>query len=513
MTAMKRRTVLKTAAATALVLPAAGSLRAAPQRGGTFRMGKAHGQTTDTLNPATWENGFTIAMGFGIHNFMTEVAADGSLVGEIAESWEASAGATVWRFKIRQDVTFHNGRAVTANDVMASLNHHRGEDSASAAKPLVAPITNMVAEDDNTLVVELDAGNADFPFIVSDYHMPILQANDDGSVDWQSGVGCGGYVLRNFEPGVRADLERYDGYWKSDRAHFDAIEMISIIDPTARTNAFTSGEVDAIDRVDLKTVSLLQRQRGVNIHSVAGTQHYTYAMHTNTAPYDNNDVRLGLKYAIDREELVQKILKGYGVVGNDHPIGPGQRFHASDLEQRTYDPDRAKFHLEQAGLSSLDVKLSVSDAAYGGAVDAGVLYSESARAAGINLEVVREPNDGYWSNVWLVKPFSAVYWSGRPTEDWMFSTAYERGVDWNDSYWDHDRFNELLYAARAETDEAQRRQMYFDMQEICSNEGGVIVPMFASYVFATSDKVGFEDQFASNWDMDGERSFERWWFA
>ena len=133
------------------------------------------------------------------------------------------------------------------------------------------------------------------------------------------------------------------------------------------------------------------------------------------------------------------------MVGNDHPIGQGQRFFAKDLEQRTYDPDKAKHYLKQAGMDSLTVDLSVADAAFAGAVDAGALFAESAKAAGITLNLIREPNDGYWSNVWNSKPFCACYWGGRPVEDQMFSTAYASGAAWNDTAWEHER---VQHAAR-----------------------------------------------------------------
>ncbi len=90
------------------------------------------------------------------------------------------------------------------------------------------------------------------------------------------------------------------------------------------------------------------------------------------------------------------------------------------------------------------------------AVDAAVLYKEHAARAGIEVNLIREPADGYWSNVWLKKPFVAVSWSGRATEDWMFSTAYAAGVAWNDSHWNNERFNRLLVEARAELDEGKR---------------------------------------------------------
>ncbi|MCB2127116.1 MAG: peptide ABC transporter substrate-binding protein, partial [Rhodobacteraceae bacterium] len=175
--------------------------------------------------------------------------------------------------------------------------------------------------------------------------------------------------------------------------------------------------------------------------------------------------------------------------------------------------DKAKFYLKEAGLDSLSIQLSAADAAFTGAVDAAVLFSEKAAAAGITLEVVREPNDGYWDNVWLKKPFCAVYWGGRPTEDWMFSMTYATGVPWNDTFWSNARFDELLLAARSELDEDKRREMYHEMQSICANDGGTIIPMFASYVMGMSDKIGHEDRVAGNWTLDGFRALERWWFV
>ena len=175
-----------------------------------------------------------------------------------------------------------------------------------------------------------------------------------------------------------------------------------------------------------------------------------------------------------------------------------------------YDPDKAKFYADKAG-GNIKVQLSAADAAFPGAVDTGVLYRESAAKAGIDIEGIREPNDGYWSNVWMKKAWSACYWGGRPTEDWMFSTAYMGGADWNDTFWKHDRFDSLLVQARAETDQSKRRSMYFEMQQIVSDEGGVVVPMFANYVIAMSDKVK-HGTLAGNWDMDGQRFMERWWF-
>ncbi len=512
-----RRGFMTGALALGVTLPAATSLwsstaRAQPKKGGHFRLALGSGSTTDSLDPATFDSTFNQVLGYGtLRNTLTEVKADATIGPELAESWEAEPGAKVWTFNLRQDVTFHSGKPMTAEDVIASIEHHRKEDSTSAAKPLVQPIESIKADGPHRVIFTLTAGNADFAYYMADYHLCILPVKD-GVLDATSGDGTGAYVLDNFEPGVRATATRNPNYFKPDRAHFDSVELLSIVDPAARTNAITTGEVDMMERVDLKTVNLLSRRPNIEVIETVGNQHYTMPMITTEAPYTDNNVRLALKYAVNREELLEKVLRGYGSVGNDHPIGQSTSFYAGDLEQRTYDPDKAKYHLKQAGYDSLKVDLSAADAAFAGAVEAAVLFQESAAPAGIEVNVVREPNDGYWSNVWLKKPFCMCYWGGRPTSDMMFTTAYAAGVPWNDAYWDNERFNKLLVEARALLDQEKRAELYREMQIIVRDQGGTIVPLFASYVDAASDALG-HGTIAGNYALDGLRITERWWFA
>lgn len=511
-----RREFMRGAVSAGLTVTAAGALAerafaATPKRGGHLNVGHAHGSTSDSTDPGHFENGFQTAMTFGYNGYLTKVDADGTVQPDLAESWDSTPDAAQWTFKIRE-AEFHNGRTVTAQDVVTSLNHHRGDDSTSAAKPLVAAVTDIRADGDKTVVVTLDAGNADFPFIVTDYHMPIMQ-DDDGKMDWKSLIGCGVYKVDHYDPGRTSELSRYRNHWSNDVGFLDTVQQISLIDPNARTSALVAGNVDVIDRVDLKTAGLLGRKPGVNIHSVTGTQHYTMPMRCDTAPFTDVNVRRALKHAINRQELLDKILFGYGEVGNDIPIGSNQRFYNSELPQTEYDPDKARFYLKEAGLDSLSVDLSSAETAFAGAIDAAVLFQASAGKCGIDINVVREPNDGYWSDVWMKKPWCVSYFGGRPVEDMTFSTMYESTAAWNDSFWSNEHFDSLLVQARAELDENRRREMYYEMQAILRDEGGVIIPLFAAYVFAMNDSIGHTGNFASNWDLDGDRFMERWWKA
>lgn len=486
---------------------------ATPNKGGTLRVGCSGANTSDSMDGGTHSDIYMQMLAHGmVFDCLTEVAADGTLKGELAESWEASADAKVWTFKLKKDAEFHNGKSFVADDVIESLQHHTSETSKSAAKPIVASIETMKKDDDHTVSFALKNGNADFPYLLSDYHILMYPA---GMMDEaiKKGIGTGGYKVESFEPGVRAIASRNENYHKADSCYFDSVDLIAINDPNARQSALVTGQVDVINRVDLKTAHLLERNSDVEIFEVTGNQHFSYPMNTTVAPYDSNDARLALKYAFDRDELVQKVLKGRGIPGNDHPIGPANQYWHKDLEQRAYDPDKAKFHLKKAGLDSLPIDLSAAEAAFPGAVDASILFKESAAKAGIDVNVIREPDDGYWSNVWMKKPFCACFWSGRATEDWMFSTAYEKGVPWNDSYWEHERFNKLLVEARGTLDQDKRRDLYHAMQVIVRDEGGVAIPMYANWVDANSKKLAHGPDLGNLWQLDGARLAERWWFA
>src|SRR3546814_13288355 len=123
------------------------------------------------------------------------------------------------------------------------------------------------------------------------------------------------------------------------------------------------------------------------------------------APFDNNDVRLALKYAIDRQDIVDKILRGCGEVGNDHPIPSFDPFYAADIPQHEYDPDQAKHHFQKSGASG-PITMHISNASFTGAVYTAVLTKHTASRAGITTIIEPLPEPGYVTEVWETQPSS-----------------------------------------------------------------------------------------------------------
>jgi len=518
-----RRQFMMSALAAGLALPSAMAIAdsvaaATPNKGGALRMAFSAGSTNNDLDPMTNEGAVSMLnINWCWGSNLTEVQPDGSLTGELAESMEASDDAKTWRFKLRKGVEFHNGKTLTPEDVIASINRHRGEDTASAIKSLIAPVKELTKDGDDTVVFELEAPNADFPFILSDYHAIIMPTDKDGKVEVGKGIGTGGYVVKDFNPGVRAHFTRNPNYWKEGKANFDEVEALIILDAAARQAALIGGTVDTLDSVDLKTIGLLERAPNINIVEIASTQHMNMLMRLDTPPFDNVDLRLAIKYAAKRQEMVDKVLLGHGVVGNDHDISPSQEFYNTELEQREFDADKAKFHMKKSGIGNTELELFASAAALEGALDASQLLQASCNEVGLNVKVTRSPTDGFWSNVWNKQGvgFLTSYWGGRPTNDWMFSTCCVEDSSWNDTAWKGtpaaDRFNQLVKDARSELDKDKRRQMYWEAQKLHNEDGGALVWGFTNLVHAVNKKISHPEKIASNWQMDGARAAERWW--
>lgn len=495
-----------------LILPGRAAVQA-PGRGGHLRAAVADGATTDTLDPTTFDNSFMIFVSNSIRDHLIDLGPKNTLLPGLAESWESSPDGRIWRVKLRKSVEFSDGRPLTTDDVIASINAHRGAETKSAAKSLFVDVKDLRADGPDTVVFELESGNFDLPYLLTDYHVPIVPMKD-GKADLFSPVGTGLYTLELFEPGIQARLKRNPRAWQRNELGFvDEATLLMVADNSARQNALVAGEVDVISRPDPRFIDRLKSVEGIRVEAVTNNTHYTMAMQIGAAPFNNLDARLALRYAIDRQEFVAKVLFGYGVVGNDNPIGPGFKYFDSSLEQAAYDPDRAKFHLKRAGLTGFSVDYHAADVAYDGAVDAGLLFRDNAARVGIDINVIREANDGYWSNIAYKKPFYASYWSSRPVEDMILSLGYLSDAPWNESRIKNEKLDRLIKMARGESDESKRRLLYTDIQRLIVAEGRVIIPAFAQNVMALSSRVGTTGEYSADREMDGGHFVKRWWMV
>ncbi|MCO4876789.1 ABC transporter substrate-binding protein [Paraburkholderia caribensis] len=489
-----RREVLRAMAAGGLMsLTGAGLLatsgaafaqQAKPRQGGKIRVATQSSSSADTLDPAKGALGTDYVRANMFYNGLTELDPHLGAKMALAESLETK-DATVWVVKLRSGVQFHDGKTLTPNDVIYSLMRHKDPAVASKAKTLADQIKEAKATGPNEVTITLEGANADLPVILATSHFLIVK---DGTTDFKTAVGTGPFKLKEFAPGVRTVGVRNEKYWKPGMPHLDEVELIGLGEESARVNALLSGDVQLINAVSPRSTARIKGTPGFSVLETKTGQYTDLIMRDEGGITGTTDFRRGLTHLMDREQIRRAVFLGYGSIGNDQPIDPTNKYYLKGLPQRPFDPEKAKFYFQKAKLGSAPVQLYASPAAEG-SVEMAMLLQQVAPQAGLNLQVVRVPSDGYWSNHWMKHPLGYGNINARPSADVLFTQFFKSDAPWNEANWKNPKFDQMLIAARGEPDDAKRKQIYGDMQQLVHDDGGIGIPMFQSSLDAHSSKL------------------------
>lgn len=443
-----------------------------PKRGGKIRVAGATAAATDTLDPAKQSNSTDYSRCNMLYNGLTSL--DGSLTPQpaLAESFNTTDAKT-WVFALRKGVTFHDGKALTPADVVFSISRHKDPATASKAKVLADQIESVKATGPNEVTVVLTAPNADLPVILGTFHFHIVK---EGTTDFTAGIGTGPYKLKEFKPGVRSVVVRNDRYWKPGKPYLDEIEFVGISDESARVNALLSGGMDLVGSINPRSLARVTGTPGYAVTKTQSGQYSDLVIRKDTGPGANPDFVLAMKHLFDREQMKKAIALDQAVLGNDQPVDPTNRFHFAGLPQRPFDPEKAKFHLKKSGITGAVPMVASPAALY--SVEMALVLQQTAKGIGLDIDVKRMPADGYWSNHWLNSPVGFGNVNPRPSADILLTQFFKSDAQWNESRWKSEKFDQVLVAARAETDLAKRKQMYADLQTMIHQEAGIGIPLF-----------------------------------
>lgn len=467
-----------------LVTRAGQALADSPKRGGQIRVAGFSSSTADTVDPARQTLSTDYSRCSMFYNGLTRLDESLTPQPELAESIENEA-ATVWTFKLRKGVTFHDGQALTSADVVYSLLRHTDPKVASIAKTLAAQMQEVKATGPDEVQVTLSAPNADFPVVLGTFHFLIVKA---GTTDFATAIGTGPYRCKEFSPGVRTIGVRNENYWKPGKPYLDQIELFGIADETARVNALLSGDVQIAGGISPRATRQIQATSGFEVFETKSGNYTDLVMRQDADPTRNPDFAMALKYLFDREQLRSAVFRGYAVMGNDQPIDPTNRFYCPDIPQRAFDLDKAKYHFGKSDIGNTAVPLVASPAA-SSSVEMAVLLQDAAQKIGLNLDIKRVPADGYWANSWMKVPLGFGNINPRPSADILLTLFFKSDAPWNESGWNNPHFDQLLLAARVETDLAKRKQMYCDMQGLVRDDCGIGIPLFISILDAHAGNV------------------------
>ncbi|NDW06600.1 ABC transporter substrate-binding protein [Jiella pacifica] len=455
-----------------------------PKSGGSITAAGWSASTADTLDPAKASLSTDYVRCCAFYNRLTFLDDGGELKMELAESIETTDAKT-WKVTLRPDVIFHDGKTLTTDDVIYSMNRHKDESVGSKAAAMAKQMETFRKIDDRVMEIELSAANADLPIILSLHHFMIIA---DGTTDFSTANGTGAFKCEVFEPGVRSLGVKNENYWKDQLPYLDSFEFIAISDEPARINALLSGDIALAAAINPRSMRRLETVDGVEL-SVSTSGNYTdLNVRLDMDPGDKAGFVEGMKYLMNREVIKRSVLRDLAVIANDQPVSPNDKYYNKDLVAREYDPERAKSLFEKAGVFGQSIPIVTSDAA-NSAIDMATVVQQAGQEIGMPFDVQRVPSDGYWSNYWLKAPIHFGNINPRPTPDILFSLLYTSDAPWNESHYKSEKFDKLMVEARGSLDEAKRKSIYDEMQVMISNEAGTIIPVWMSNVDALSSKL------------------------
>lgn len=458
----------------------------APKRGGKIRVANESSSTADTLDPAKGSTGADYIRFFMFYSGLTQLDASLTPQMNLAESLRTSDAKT-WVIKLRKGVTFHDGKTVGPADVVFSLLRHKNAATASKVKTIADQFTDAKATGPDEVTLTLASANADLPVILATPQLVIVK---DGTTDFTTGIGCGPYKLKAFKPGVSTVGVRNDSYFKPGMPYLDEIELIGISDSAARLNALLSGDVHLVNAVDPRSTQRVGSTPGYALKETKSGLYTDLIMRSESPLTANPDFVEGMKYLFDREQIRSAVFRGYAVIGNDQPIPPGHRYFNASLPQRPHDPDKAKFLFQKAGALGVALPPIYATSDANGSIEMAVLLQQAGQKIGLNLQVNRVSADGYWSNHWMKHPLGFGNINPRSSADVLFTQFFKSDAPWNESGWKNAKFDQLLLAARSETDDAKRKQMYGEMQAIVAQQGRVGIPAFISFLDGYDKRLG-----------------------
>ncbi|MFF6783181.1 ABC transporter substrate-binding protein [Streptomyces sp. NPDC012510] len=482
-----------------------------PKRGGRLRAAFAGGGASETLDPHLANLFADVARAKALYDKLADYGADLSARPRLAAKWESNKTLDRWQVTLRE-ATFHDGKPVTAQDVLYSYRRIADPEKAFRAKASLEPIDLDAsrATGERSIEFVLKRPTAEFPNVLAAFGAYIVPENagDKAGEFDKKPVGSGPFRFVSFSPGRSAVFRRYDDHWDG-APHLDELEFVVANEESARVNALLGGQVEYAHELNPTTARAHEGKGQIEIVRLRGSAMQAFCMKTDRAPFDDKRVREAFFLIADRQELVDGALSGAGVVGNDL-FGKGYEYYAADLPQREQDLDRARALLKQAGAEKLKVTLDTSDVA-AGFTEAASIFRDQAAKAGVTVDVKMGSKDSYWADI-LDGGTLACYRSGAMPIEAHISQRLLIDSTTNATKWKHKDFDALYQQAQSTRDKTERAAVYERMQRRLYTEGGFLIWGFADWILGTARNVrGVEAKAPAN-TLDWAR-FDKVWLA
>jgi len=478
---------------------------AAPVPGGDMRVAIQSGDANTGLDPLNMVDLGTYSVTSSAFEYLVGLAPDGNIGNNgLATDWSPNADGTAWTFNLRPNVTWHDGTPFTSADVAATLDRMVEVGAGIAG---VFSEGAVETPDDLTAIVNLDKPNGNLPVLVSIYNPQSLitpVSFVSGSTLDAAPVGTGPWIYESHDPTTFTTAFRAnDNYW-AGRPNLDTLTLVGFGSEGAKVSAMQAREVQLIQSFGVIDGTSLLNDSNFTVLRPPSANHRQLWFNTQLpeeGPFTDARVRRAFGYMIDRQQMVDVLLEGFGSIANDHPVHHTLPFFDSAATpQRTKDIDMAKQLLVDAGYEGLSATIQAGDIQI--SPDMGAIIEQNAAEAGVTLSVNVTANSDFYGEYWCAgasygtqpetsgpgRPCGAsaaigiVDYGHRPTPDVYFGRALETDGDWNSSNYASPDFDRLFAEYQAAVDVAGQKAAVGQIQQLLHEDAPAIYPFWFDYL-------------------------------